>query len=358
MSRLFDDLKRAARERLGQVRRRSTNDAPATGRSGNFSPTGAGLSDANKAAGPGSDSILLQALQRAAHEALQDFEATTQHRSPGHEAPASAASQTAGDTERRAIEAARARLESEQQATAHAAVRTIAERDAAKFAAQRIEAEQQADAAAQQRIVTETQALKAIRLREKAEQELLKAAQARLDAETKARSMAEARLEAARQAEAAALERNVLQIRTTEEAAARELAEDDARCVAATTARAQAALVKASYQARLREPAERSRLAASNRSGMIAVRLQATGKWPPRARTAAWSALTLVTGIALGAWVGVREPAAPAVTTRDMVNQATTVGAGELRLRLDDSIRSLSQHPVSAASKNSSSPGQ
>ncbi len=276
-------------------------------------------------------------------------------------------------TERHAIEAARARLESDQQAAAHAAVRTIAERDAAKLAAQRIEAEQQADAAAQQRIASEKQALESATLRQQAERELLRTAQTRVDVETEALRVAAARLAAEQQAEAGAQLRAATETQALEAARQRQRveqesqqaaqmradAETEAQRVAAArrTAEQQAEAAaleterQAAAQAAARAAAERDAAQLAAQRTEAEQLAQAAGKWLPRPRAAALSAVMFVIGIAIGAWISVKEPATPAVTTRDTGNQVMTVGADGLRLRLDNNLGSLGQHPVPAARK-------
>jgi hypothetical protein len=116
-------------------------------------------------------------------------------------------------------------------------------------------------------------------------------------------------------------------------------------------------MADASRQARLREAAERSRLAANTRNKIAAI-LQAAGKRLRTPPAAAMSAVALLIGIGIGAWIGEKEPVNPAPAGRNTHGQVRTIDVDGLRLRLDNSLWSLDQDSIRAAKKNSSSPGK
>jgi len=151
LSKLFDDIKRAAMDRLARPGRPPpAADAPVEPRPDHSPPTtSAGL---NKTAHTGNDSVLIQALKRATADGLR-------HPGDGYAAPASpsnAEADTIAEAERASTRNAHRRTDEARRAMETARARLDAEHVAIQLATERLQAERLAEAAA--RITAEVEA--------------------------------------------------------------------------------------------------------------------------------------------------------------------------------------------------------
>lgn len=388
---MFDDLKRAARDRLAWPGRPShAADAPVEPRSDNSTPpTSGGL---KKTARTGNDSVLIQALKRATTDGLR-------HTGEGYAAPESQANPEAGviaEAERKATrdarrrtdeahrameaEAARSRLDAEHVAIQLAAERIAAETRLAEQAQTRAAAAHAAREQSQARARLEREALHAAQLRMEAEATLLSEEKARAAADNQAQEAAQARIDIETEAERAAQATTAAHEQAIKAARVRERAEEKARKAALARAQADAGAEQkahelAEHQAVLRalsvartlaeqavvEQAKRRVLAeqratdeadalhqAEKREAAQRATVRASGSrarvqlsWP---LAAAGATLALILGIAIGTSERALPPATTPASRADR-DSTTPVMPEKLRLRLDDDFDRFGRRP-------------